>query len=110
MKYTIDYGSGKAILYTPYDCEERFYTLAGTCFGIRKSIMCFIVTKREAVECSDFERLEFGGDVYIWREDGARKMIEPEWAKDKEWNTYYCDECKYHQNEGKAVQSDGEIC
>ena len=95
MKYTINYGFGKAVLYTPYDCESRFYTLANTCFGIRKSIMGCSIIKKEDVECSDFERLEFNGDVYVWREDGARKMIEPEWAADEDWDDYYCDECKY---------------
>lgn len=39
-KYKIAYGIGTATLYTPYDCESRFYTLASTCFGIRKNIFC----------------------------------------------------------------------
>lgn len=95
MKYTINYGFGTAILYTPYDCKSRFYTLANTCFGIRKNIMYCKIVKTEDVECEDFERLECNGDIYIWREDGARKMIEPEWAKDEEWDTDFCDECKY---------------
>lgn len=47
MKYTIDYGFGEATLYTPYDAKERFYTLAGTCFGIRKSIMHCVILKAE---------------------------------------------------------------
>lgn len=92
-KYTIHYGFGKAYLYTPYDCVERFYTLANTCFGIRKSIMCCMVLRSEDVECDDFERLEFNGDVYIWDEEGRRKMIEP--FEDEEWDDYYCEECKY---------------
>ena len=94
-KYTIYYGFGTAILYTPHDPEKRFSTLAGTCFGIRKSIMCCKVNKVEESVCDDYERLEFNGDVYVWREDGARKMIEPDWMADDEWNTDYCDICKW---------------
>lgn len=92
VKYTINYGFGTAVLYTPYSCEERFYTLANTCFGIRKSIAGCNVIKTEDINCEDFERLEFNGDVYIWREDGARKMIEP--YLDDEWDTFYCEECR----------------
>lgn len=92
-KYTIYYGIGKAYLYTPYDCEKRFYTLASTCFGIRKNIMCCDIIKTEDVECNDFERLEFSGDIYVWDEEGRRKMIEP--YEDEEWDDYYCEKCKY---------------
>ena len=73
MKYTIDYGFGTAVLYTPYDAEDRFYTLAYTCFGIRKCIAYCDILKSEDVEISDFERLEFGGDAYVWDKDGHRK-------------------------------------
>ncbi len=100
MKYTIDYGYGKAILYTPYDCpEKRFYTLADTCFGIRKSIMGCTIIKAETKACEDFERLEFNGDVYVWNEDGARKMIEPSWAADDDFDTVFCEKCRYHPAE-----------
>lgn len=94
MKYTINYGFGTATLYTTGDPEARFYKLAGTCFGIRKSIACGIVMKKESVPCPapDFERLEFSGDVYVWRVDGARKMLAP-WP-DEEWDTDYCEECR----------------
>ena len=94
MNYTIDYGFGTAVLYTAYDPKERFYALANTCFGIRKSIAGCGVLKKEDVPCptQDCERLEFNGDVYIWRTDGARKMLEPH--LDDEWDDYYCDECK----------------
>lgn len=91
MKYTIDYGFGEATLYTPYDAKERFYALANTCFGIRKSIMHCVILKAEDIPCEDFERLEFNGDVYVWREDGARKMVAPLWAADKEWDMDYCE-------------------
>lgn len=93
MKYKISYGYGFATLYTPYPPVDRFYTLASTCFGIRKSILFCSVIKKEDIKCSDFERLEFNGDVYIWDKDGRRKMIEPE--EDKEWDDYYCEKCKY---------------
>lgn len=95
-KYKINYGYGVAYLYTPYkDYEDRFYTLANTCFGIRKCIIHCDLISVEDVYCNDFERLEFGGDVYVWREDGARKMLFP--YKQKEWDTFCCDECKYHK-------------
>lgn len=95
-KYKIDYGFGTAYLYTSYkDYEDRFYTLANTCFGIRKNIMyCELIDVKDT-NCTDFERLEFGGDVYVWREDGARKMLSP--FLDEEWDMYYCDECKYQK-------------
>ena len=110
MKYTINFGCGIAVLYTPYDCEERFYTLANTCFGIRKSIMDFIILKTEDIPCSDFERLEFNGDVYVWREDGARKMVEPDWAADDEWNTDYCNICcKKNESITKLIKPGHEI-
>lgn len=92
MKYTIYYGMGTAILYTPHDPKERFYTLAGTCFGIRKNIMCCEICKEEEISCEDYERLEFSGDIYVWREDGARKMLEP-WP-DEDFDTAWCEECR----------------
>ena len=99
-KYTIDYGFGISTLYTCYESssevEERFNVLAGTCFGIRKSIAYVHVTRvREddrPVEYQQFEQLDFNGDRYVWREDGARKMIFP-WP-DEDWDTDYCEECK----------------
>ena len=94
MKYTIDYGYGFATLYTPFkEVEERFYTLANTCFGIRKSIMGFEIISTEEETCDDFERLEFNGDEYVWNEDGARKMLSP-WP-DECWDYDYCEECRY---------------
>lgn len=97
MKYTIRYGFGTAVLYTPYPPEERFFTLANTCFGIRKSIIWFDIIHVEDVQCEYFERLEFGGDVYVWREDGARKMLKPDWAADEDWDMDFCDECRYKE-------------
>lgn len=95
MKYTINYGFGTAVLYTPYDCKSRFYTLANTCFGIRKNIMCCNIIKTEDIQCDDFERLEFSGDAYVWDKDGRRKMVEPDWAADENWDDYYCEKCKH---------------
>lgn len=99
-KYIIDYGFGAATLYTPGDPEERFYTLANTCFGIRKSIACcnIIAAAEKTPPAPAYERLEFNGDVYIWREDGARKMLAP--YPDEEWDTDYCQECAPHKEEG----------
>ena len=103
MKYTIDYGFGDATLYTPYDAKERFYALANTCFGIRKSIMHCVILKAEDIPCKDFERLEFNGDVYVWREDGARKMVAPLWAADKEWDMDDCEMVRYKAGGGLTM-------
>jgi hypothetical protein len=97
MKYLIDYGPGYAVLYTPHPPERRFYELASTCFGIRKSIVTFRIIRqdKEPTPRGAQERLEFNGDVYIWREDGARKMLEP--YLDDEWDTEYCEECCWEE-------------
>lgn len=99
-KYTIDYGFGKATLHTPYKYPDvRFSILANTCFGIRKSIIQVVVVDSEDVELPEGtewnERLEFNGDVYIWREDGSRKMIEPDWAADEEWDYAWAEDVRY---------------
>ena len=99
VKYTIDYGFGIAYLDTPYDPTERFCTLASTCFGIRKSIACCLIIDSEDVPCKDFERLEFNGDVYVWREDGARKAVQPELMADDDWDLTFRDECRYKPKE-----------
>lgn len=80
--------------YTPSNKPlERFYELASTCFGLRKSIynaeietsydLCFPFENDEIIE-----RLEYNGDIYIWRNDGARKMLEP--YPDNDWDVSYC--------------------
>lgn len=102
MKYKIDYGFGYATLYTPNPPVERFYALANTCFGIRKSIMGCQIIRVEDVTCTDYERLEFNGDIYVWREDGARKMIAP--FPDDEWDIDYCDECRYEAGSDRGQQ------
>lgn len=95
MKYLINYGGGIATLYTPEaDWKSRFTELAGSCWGIRKSILCVELMGRSDEEPTDkqpeeHERLDFG-DVYIWRRDGARKMIEPEMFADEDWDESYC--------------------
>lgn len=114
-KYVVDYGYGYAILITPYEPIARFNALANTCFGIRKSILCAIVIHAE--ECSApeyFEELSFGGiynsktksmlcgDRYAWREDGARKMIEPEYMADDCWDTSFCDSCRYEGDDSNG--------
>ena len=95
-KYIIDYGfNSRAEFYTnSKDVEERFYTLACTCFGIRKSIMWFNIleTLEDDRQEKHYEELSFSGDRYIWRDDGARKMLDP-WP-DEEWDMNYCDECR----------------
>ena len=92
-RYKINYGFGIAYLDTPYDPVDRFYKLANTCFGIRKSIMRCSVVDVEDLMDRGYERLSFDGDSYIWRTDGARKMVTP-WPDD-DWYTDYCEECKH---------------
>lgn len=87
-KYKIDYGPGIAFLTTPFDPMDRFFELANTCFGIRKSITYCCILDTNPVEKDDYERLSFNGDEYIWRKDGARKMVAPEY--EAEWDTSYC--------------------
>ena len=84
MKYRIDYEYGTANLYTPStDWEERFYELAGQCFGIRKSIgetRLISQTDEKPTEMLDgeYERLEHsGGDTIVWNEQGEK--IKSEW-------------------------------
>ena len=110
MRYIIDYGFGRAVLYTPHDPEERFYRLAATCFGIRKSIAgCRIVHVSEAATPEGgYERLEFNGDVYVWREDGARKMLKPD--LDEEWDTDYCEECRAAESTVEDAPNERDIC
>lgn len=103
--YEIDYGSGTAILETPFkDWKSRFYVLADTCFGIRKSITQVAPKathewkRDERLHPYEFESLSFMGNVYIWRRDGARMCIEPFWAADGEWDTQWCDKCKAPDN------------
>ena len=91
--YLIDYGYGRALLYTPYDPVERFCTLGNTCFGLRKSIAyCHIINKLD-VKYDDFERLEFNGDIYVWDRYGRRKNIYP--YHEEEWDEWYSPECIY---------------
>lgn len=83
MKYIIDYEHGIAELYTPSEnWEERFYDLAGQCFGIRKSIGKVGLNKQEEIEpkwkvVDEYERLEHNGDSIIWDKDGNK--IKTEW-------------------------------
>ena len=107
MEYVIDYGYGKAALYTPYpNVKERFMTLAGTCYELRNKLAKFKIVGQvdaepEKKEADEFERLKFWNDegrhvcVYIWREDGARKQIRPLYKNGwHDWNEYYCTFCK----------------
>lgn len=93
-RYTIDYGHGIASLTTPFEPVDRFYTLASECFGIRKSIArCEILLVEDYLPEPDYERLSFNRDSYIWRRDGARKMLTP--FEDEEWDTSFCDVCAF---------------
>ena len=93
-RYVINYGYGVAYFTTPFEPINRFYTLANQCFGIRKSITkCEIEGIEDYLSEPDYERLVFGGDSYIWRRDGARKMLTP--FEDEEWDTSFCDVCAF---------------
>jgi hypothetical protein len=83
MKYTINYGFGTAVLYTPSeDWKERFYTLANQCFGIRKSITIDpeLVKHEDAkpkiMLRNEYERLEHSGDVVVWNKKGKKILSE----------------------------------
>lgn len=91
-RYKIDCGFGVVYLTTPYDPTERFPVLADTCFGLRKSWVCCDILEVEIVCKDDYEHLWWHGDEYIWRKDGARKMISP--FSDEEWQTEYCEKCR----------------
>lgn len=106
IKYKIDYGFGVATFYTSAkDVEQRFYTLAGTCFGIRKSIAYCNVMQHMPDDREDqsVEQLEFSGDCYVWRDDGARKMLEP-W-EDVEWDIDFCEECKMKDKDTQVEEA-----
>lgn len=83
MKYKIDYEYGVANLYTPSpDWKDRFYELAGECFGIRKSIgkTTLLETTDEKppyLLVNEYERLEHNGDVIVWNDKGEK--IKSEW-------------------------------
>lgn len=89
MKYVIDFGYGKAELYTPSDdWESRFYHLANQCFGIRKSIAhakLISNTNKEPQNKLDgeYERLEHSGwDVIVWNEKGEKIKSEFDFEED----------------------------
>lgn len=96
--YKIDYGFGKAALITPHEPEEAFYRLANECFGIRKSISKFEILSSYPTDPSfDFyEGLSFNGNIYAWRQDGARRMIIPDY--EEEWDTSFCTLCAHPSN------------
>jgi len=83
MRYLINYGNGNAYLYTPSeDWEDRFYTLAHQCFGIRKNIAYVVLEEKDNVKpryllVGEYERLEHSGDMIVWNEQGEK--IKSEW-------------------------------
>lgn len=85
MKYTIDYEYGQATLYTPSsDWEDRFFSLANQCFGIRKSIgeTTLISSADEPLPepwsrfTGAHEMLMHSGDTIIWNADGEKILSE----------------------------------
>lgn len=104
-KYIIYYGGGVAILHTPYPPEERFYTLANSCYGIKTRISKFEILKVEDVEeYIYFETLDFDGRLLAWNEEGARKTIKPQCPNSKHWDNYYCSTCKYDGGENATCR------
>lgn len=83
MLYKINYGFGKAKLYTPSeDWYSRFRALADQCFGIRKSIglvQLMGMSDERPVDPypGEYERLEHNGDVIVWNAEGDK--IKDEW-------------------------------
>lgn len=105
-KYTVNYGYGVATLVTPFDFKERFETLANVCPEIAKRRSQAVVMRMEDVtdEWEHFESLGFFAPteswdkkeyfLYVWREDGARKLVTPVWKRGFDsWNERYCDIC-----------------
>ena len=90
-RYVLDLGDRTAEITTPYEAIDRFYTLANTCFNIRRSVTVCRIIKTEPVYGPSYERLKFNGIEYVWRRDGARKMISP--GRDEEWDLDYCEIC-----------------
>src|SRR5690606_12852147 len=88
-KYMIDYGFGRAELWTsvaPENAERRFYQLAGQCFGIRKSIAyCEILSNVEEPIPEPWSKLkgayevlkDSGGDTIVW--DAQGEKVKSEW-------------------------------
>lgn len=96
-RYTIDYQYGIAHLYTPSPhWLSRFEALAHSCWGLRENIGEIRLLSQCPVEYSqlpyEYERLCADGDEYIWRRDGARRMLRP--FPDIEWNETFCEKCK----------------
>lgn len=106
--YKIDYGFGKAALITPHEPEEAFYRLANECFGIRKSISKFEILSAYPTDPSFefYEGLSFNGDIYAWRQDGARRMIMPDY--EEEWDTNFCALCVHPSNRHLLNEDDKE--
>lgn len=107
-KYTIDYGHGIAVLYTNYPPRDRFNTLGKSCYELKGKMTDYsVIQAREATKeeidnlivrhgaTENTERLEFMDKAYLYREDGARMLVEPIYMGRSDWNMYYCDICKY---------------
>ena len=105
-KYTVNYGYGVATLVTPFDFKRRFELLTSTCPELARRNSQAVVVRIEDVpeDYEYFESLGFFAPVgdgsakeyflYIWREDGARKLISPVWKRGwEDWNEYYCGVC-----------------
>lgn len=99
----IDYGYGDAKFYTPYSVlafngeydykavEKRFRLLASTIYGMKVSK--FHIYAQGIDEDQKYEMIETKSFTYLWREDGARRLIKPYWKAIDGWNTYYCNIC-----------------
>lgn len=91
-KYRIYCGNLTADLITPFLPEERFWVLLSS-FSSRVPSVRFRVGSIEKCQKDDYERMLIDGFEYIWRWDGARKMISPD--ESRFWATGFCKLCGY---------------
>jgi len=97
-KYEIDYGDGVGIFITPYkNVKRRFKLLASTCCNTSKITKVDVLLKlRCPYFCNDenaIEGLIIEKNIVVFDRRGARRYISP--YHEKEWDTVYCDSCRY---------------
>ena len=99
-KYLVEYNDGRAEFFTNVpNPAARFLVLARTCFGV-DIYWATVIDDLGVDRDRTYERIDFdNGDSYEWREDGARRMVRPEWLRRRNFDTFYCDICKYKGEE-----------
>lgn len=97
-RYIIDFGFGVATLYTPSKhWAERFKALGPTCYTVEIGTLRLLSEKGgfKPTMWDEHERIEVNGNVYIWRVDGARRMLHP--IPDFDWDERWCKTCAYEE-------------